>query len=374
MSNENNMALESISLAKKALAEAQSITDVLKVRDAAVAANAWATARGAEEAAQMAMELKLRAERKAGEFIIEYKDQGLIKPGNPQWGHHDSIVKLSDLGVDKNESKRWQRMASIPEERFEDYIERAKVKTQSALLAVAREIHQEIEAEVQGAELRNSEVKAHIKNCHYQALVQELGLDSVDLLITDPPYMTDVENFDDFVYTWINQVLPCIKDTGQAYIFTGAYYDELKTYINILDFNQGERFTKQILVWEYRNTLGPQPKTQYKQNWQAIFYLRGPQAPNINTDVLTELFSVQPFNAPDARHEQTYHIWEKPLDLATQLIKHGSKINDFIFDPFAGTGTFLIAAAKLGRKNIGCDIDSNMIELAKKRGCVTFDG
>ena len=364
MSNENNMALENISLAKKALAEAQSITDVLKVRDAAVAANAWATARGAEEAAQMAMELKLRSERKAGEFIVEYKEQEII-------GRGIKSVTLTDLGVDHNESKRWQRIASIPEERFEDYLERAKVKTQNALLAVAREIHQEIEAEVQSAELRNSEVKAYIKNCHYQALVQELGRDSVDLLITDPPYMTDVENFDDFVYTWLNQVLPCLKDTGQAYIFTGAYYNELKTYINVLDFNQGERFTKQILVWEYRNTLGPQPKTQYKQNWQAIFYLRGPQAPDINTDVLTELFSVQEFNMPGMLGQSIrHHQWEKPLDLAEQLIRHGSSPDAFVFDPFVGSGTFLIAAAKLGRKNIGSEIDLETVKTAESRGCI----
>ena len=363
-------ALDNINTANRALAEARSLTDVLIIRDAATAAAAYAAAKGADEAAQMAQEIKLRSERKAGQFIIEYKEQGLIKRGNPQLSHDVTFVKLADYGIERNESMRWQRIASIPDDRFEEYIEKAKVKTQSALLSVAREIRQEMEAEVIGEELKTADIKAKIKNCHYLNLVEQLGPRSVDLLITDPPYMTDVEDIDTFVQ-WLNPVLNTVKDTGQAYIFTGAYYDELKAYINQLDKDEATRFTKQILVWEYRNTLGPSPKNKYKQNWQAIFYLRGPEAPPINTQILTELFSVQPFNAPDARHEPTYHTWEKPLDLAKQLIRHGSTEDSLIFDPFAGTGTFLIAAADLGRKNIGCDIDKKMVEIANKRGCVT---
>ena len=218
-------ALDNINTAKRALAEAQDLTSILEIRDAAVAAQAYAVAKGADEAAQIAQEIKLRSERKAGGFLKEMKE---LKAGRPK--NTDTMSALSKVGVSQQESSRWQRIANIPDARFEEYIDKAKVKTQSALLSVAREIRQEMEAEVIGEELKTADIKAKIKNCHYLNLVEQLGPHSVDLLITDPPYMTDVEDIDTFVQ-WLNPVLNTVKDTGQAYIFTGAYYEELKAYI-----------------------------------------------------------------------------------------------------------------------------------------------
>jgi len=363
----SNDALANIDAAKKMLAEAKDLTSTLEIRDMAVAAQAYATAKGADEAAQMALEIKLRSERKAGVFI-KTRPKAKTGPKLPDTLSGNSNPTLKQLGVSDQESSRWQRMADVPDDKFEELIEKGKIKTQAAILSVARAIRQEMEAEVKSDEIRTAPVTANIKLGHYLKVIEEIGPKSVDLLITDPPYMTDVKNIDHFV-SWLNPVLKTLKDTGQAYIFTGAYYPELKAYMNQLDKDEATRFTKQVLVWEYRNTLGPSPKSKYKQNWQAIFYLRGPDADPINTENLVEKFTVQQFNAPDARHEQTYHTWEKPLDLAKMLIRHGSNPDDLIFDPFAGTGSFLLAAAELGRKNIGSDIDQTMIDIAVKRGC-----
>ena len=53
-------------------------------------------------------EIKIRAERKAGELIPEQITIGTKS--------HD--VTLSDLGIEHNQSVRWQNIASIPEEVF----------------------------------------------------------------------------------------------------------------------------------------------------------------------------------------------------------------------------------------------------------------
>lgn len=211
------------------------------------------------------------------------------------------------------------------------------------------------------------EVPALIKQQDCLEFLTEIGKKTVDLLLTDPPYSTDIEDIELFVDGWLELALSTLKDTGQAYIFIGAYPNEVRIYLNKLD---EINLAPQILVWEYKNTLGPTPKTQYKQNWQAILYIRKLSAPNLNCLEMIEQFTVQEFNAPDARQEKRYHQWEKPIDLAERLILHGSKEGDFMIDPFAGTGTFLLAAAKLGRKNIGVDNNENMIKIAKDRGCV----
>ena len=44
-----------------------------------------------------------------------------------------------------------------------------------------------------------------------------------------------------------------------------------------------------------------------------------------------------------------------------------SKINDPVFDPFAGTGTTLVVASQLDRKSIGIEIDTKNVERIDNR-------
>lgn len=182
-----------------------------------------------------------------------------------------------------------------------------------------------------------------------------------DLLITDPPYMTDVDNINEFAQ-WLPEKLQCVKKTGFAFVFIGAYPEELNAYLNIA-------MPEQVLVWTYRNTLGAAPKNKYKLNWQAILFYRMPDSPGLDCPITNELWAVQDINAPDGRHEGRYHTWEKPMKLAERLIRHTTKTGDMILDCYAGTGTFLLAGTSLGRKTIGYEIDKTMIDIAIKRGC-----
>jgi N6-adenosine-specific RNA methylase IME4 len=88
----------------------------------------------------------LRAERRAGEFLAsEIPHQG----GRPEKPFHDervnNDVKLEDLGISYPQSSRWQSIASIPEEKFEQFIEEkrqdGKELTQTGLLQLAARQH-----------------------------------------------------------------------------------------------------------------------------------------------------------------------------------------------------------------------------------------
>lgn len=184
---------------------------------------------------------------------------------------------------------------------------------------------------------------------------------SCDLLLTDPPYSTDVADIDKFA-RWLPKALKKVNPTGRAYVFVGAYPAELRAYLNVSE-------PTSILVWTYRNTLGPKPLMGYKLNWQAILYFENKGAAPLDCPVMTEQFSVQDISAPDGRFGDRYHAWEKPLELAERFVRHSTKPSDVVFDPFAGTGTFLIAAARQGRAALGCDNDPAMIEIAAERGC-----
>lgn len=190
---------------------------------------------------------------------------------------------------------------------------------------------------------------------------------SVQLLLTDPPYMTDLDDIQGFAHEWLPIALSKVSRAGRAYVCVGAYPDELLAYLSA---PRAGMELAQVLVWTYRNTLGPSPSRDYKLNWQAIIYFVGPDAPPLDCPVMVEQFSVQDINAPDGRLANRFHEWQKPDELAERLIRHSTRPEDVVLDPFAGTGTFLAAASRLGRQAYGCDPDTRQIELCRRRGIV----
>lgn len=56
-----------------------------------------------------------------------------------------------------------------------------------------------------------------------------------------------------------------------------------------------------------------------------------------------------------------------PVELAERLIRMFSFVGDTVLDPFLGTGTTTVAAAKAGRNSIGFEIDEHYFDMAHKR-------
>jgi DNA modification methylase len=56
-----------------------------------------------------------------------------------------------------------------------------------------------------------------------------------------------------------------------------------------------------------------------------------------------------------------------PLQLAERLIRMFSFVGDTVLDPFMGTGTTNIAAAKWGRNSVGVEVDPHYFDMAAKR-------
>lgn len=126
----------------RSLAETRSLKEVKAVRDKAEAARHYA--RGAAlglNIQNQAAELKLRAERRAGELLSDI----VVHGGNRRSNSHDDNLKLADLGIDHNQSSRWQRVAAIPEAMFRKYVAETnsvgKEITTQGLLRLGRAIN-----------------------------------------------------------------------------------------------------------------------------------------------------------------------------------------------------------------------------------------
>jgi DNA modification methylase len=60
--------------------------------------------------------------------------------------------------------------------------------------------------------------------------------------------------------------------------------------------------------------------------------------------------------------EKDLHEWQQSIDWAMYLMGKVTEPGELVFDPFCGSGTFLEAAERLGRKWIGVDIDETAVQ------------
>lgn len=68
------------------------------------------------------------------------------------------------------------------------------------------------------------------------------------------------------------------------------------------------------------------------------------------------------------------HFATYPEKLVEPCILAGSKPGDIVLDPFNGSGTTGVVAMKLGRKYIGCELNSKYVELTEQRFATIFEG
>lgn len=141
----NSTTLARISEAMTALAAAKTLDDVLQIRDQAEALRVYIKAASDSlEAANAAAEIKLRAERRAGEMLAGMEKQAGSRGVGKKVESHD-VTPLSDLGIDKMQSSRWQRASRVEPEDFEAYLrdcqKQGREVTQAGLLKLANGAH-----------------------------------------------------------------------------------------------------------------------------------------------------------------------------------------------------------------------------------------
>ncbi len=119
-----------------------------------------------------------------------------------------------------------------------------------------------------------------------------------------------------------------------------------------------------------------EPNGVVKNDIEFILMQRKPggyRAPDLATKILSVI--------PEASHREWFQqIWSGvtgastrnhpapyPLELASRLVRMFSFVGDTVLDPFSGTGTTCLAAARCGRNSIGYEIDPDYLTSAHKR-------
>src|SRR6516165_4745598 len=104
----------------RALAAAHRVDEVKTIRDKAVAMQAYAKQANDTTLIKQATEIRMRAERRAGELLIEMAERGERHVGGSGANQHKQKSQaatpaptLSDLGITKTQSSRWQELAEL---------------------------------------------------------------------------------------------------------------------------------------------------------------------------------------------------------------------------------------------------------------------
>jgi len=194
-------------------------------------------------------------------------------------------------------------------------------------------------------------------------IMKKFPEESVDLVLTDPPYgVRKKENWDNeeifvnMIDKWINF---CYKVTRTVVLWFCA--DKMIPYI--LRKN-GDKFHR-LLIWN--KPAGSQFAGAMHTNiWYSIepILVFAKIVPKTNKEKRYGYACFDYRTIPERRYD---HPTTKPLGLIEDLIYFYSNENDLVLDPFLGTGTTAVACEKLNRRWIGIEFKEEYCKMAKER-------
>ena len=112
--------------ARQALSAAVAFDEVMSIMNVAEQAALYAKQAGDNDLIEKATEIRVRAQRKAGEMLAKAKASGDLRgTGNPQLSAAPTIG-LDAIGVTRDQSSRYQQLAAMPDEHFETAVATAK--------------------------------------------------------------------------------------------------------------------------------------------------------------------------------------------------------------------------------------------------------
>jgi site-specific DNA-methyltransferase (adenine-specific) len=215
-------------------------------------------------------------------------------------------------------------------------------------------------------------------------LVKQIEDGSVNLIVTDPPYIVSKSQGGGSVNN-IKKLNVSLQELDRAKLRDGydiaefskevvriqggrinAYFwcnklqipEYFKTYVE----NLGCKF--EIICWHKMNAL-PTYSNKYLSDTEYCLYFHtgGFTHPRTYEDAKT--FDIGLINNEDKKEFD--HPTIKPINIIQRLIRNSSNEGDVIFDPFCGSGTTAIAAYRQNRHFIAFEIDDNYYEVANRR-------
>jgi len=175
--------------------------------------------------------------------------------------------------------------------------------------------------------------------------------DSIDTILTDPPYPKK------YLHLWdqLGEVAAKgLKEGGCLVTYSGLYH--LPNVIEAL--NRHLTYCWMIALHHKGKTQLVFPSNVISTYKPILIFRKGEQR---------KFKKTIPDSITSDKRDKNYHKWGQGEKAVRQLMSTFSEDNDLVLDPFVGGGTTLAVAKQLGRRCIGIEIDKDLIDVIKKR-------
>lgn len=223
---------------------------------------------------------------------------------------------------------------------------------------------------------------------------EKIKSNSIDLIITDPPYGIDGDKLDKhynrnesnvidgyvevpakeyntFSNSWIKEAERILKPGGSIYIVSG--YTNLRHILNALSetklseinhiiwkYNFGVYTSKKYISSHYHILFYRKPGKDYTFNTNAFFadYEKDDDGTSLNYKHREDVWNIK----KEYRPNQIKNKNELPSELLTKMILYSSNENDIVFDFFLGSFSTAKVAIGLNRKASGFELNKKAFE------------
>lgn len=229
--------------------------------------------------------------------------------------------------------------------------------------------------------------------------MRQLPNNSIDLVITDPPFAIEFkakrsnynrtqsnvlegyqeipkEKYYEFTLQWMKEVYRVLKESGSMYVFSG--WNNLRDILNAL--NEIGFTTVNHIIWKYQ--FGVVTKRKFVSAHYHCFYV-------CKNDEKRRFFPYARYdkNSKDKEgrslhYEDKEDVWyikreywsgdqktptKLPFELVKKILLYSSEEGDVVLDPFLGSGQVAVISKMLKRQYIGFEIVKEYYEFAKER-------
>ncbi len=227
-------------------------------------------------------------------------------------------------------------------------------------------------------------------------LFKSLANESVDLIVTDPPYNLgkdygnnhDLKGFDEYIIftkKWLSEAKRVLKPNGIIYVFMGVRF--ISYLYDIMDRDL-QLFFNSWVVWHYTQGLGKtrgfSPRHDdilvFTKGKDFIFNLDDVRVPQKYYRERNNMRGANPSDVWQFSHvhysnpNRQDHPTQKPEGIIERIVLASSNKGDLVLDPFSGSGTTLRVCQQLDRKAIGFELNPEYVAMTELRLSEPFTG
>lgn len=227
-------------------------------------------------------------------------------------------------------------------------------------------------------------------------VLAQFEAESVDLIISDPPYNLgknygnnhDIKGFDEYLNfsrKWLRLAHRILKPNGTIYVFMGFRF--ISYLFDILE-REIEMFFNNWIVWHYTQGIGRKrgfsPRhddiLMFTKSHEFIFNLDNIRVPQKYYRERNNMRGANPGDVWKFSHvhycneNRENHPTQKPEGLIERMILASSNEGFVVLDPFLGSGTTLRVCQQLNRKGYGIEINPEYVNMSEARLNRVFNG